>query len=602
MADFANPHKTTADDIARALRRAEAERLRGVEAARGDGPGPARETLRRVLVARELARIAGRRRDGGTAAGADGPAGGTTGPAGAAGGGVRHGGGAVLDALRGRSAAAAPGKTRSRPGRQPAAVPQPARPAGKSPAAPRHTTPAAPRPAAPQPAPAGDAVPDAGVPRVDLAETVRTAPSKAAVFDALRAATAERRADPGVLREVRARFGTQPDDLWLAETIVRSGPEPLWSTADLGERSRRAGGAQPWAAEPGNIAGGIEDPDPDPDVGSERARRIAPIPAYLFPGTDPDLRALIIGGVHGNEPEGREVVERLRARLTKESAEGRPPRYTTILVPELVVATHHAYGERPAFEKRLLPAGRARSAPGRVEPNRNLPFPGTSYQEARKQGAGGKPELKTLPIDKNGNPIRGGTPAPEPQPPRDTDKFPTSSVRMLPETRALLALLERFKPQRVVSVHAHGLTTKEGDAPGVFVDPRGIDPRTQAVTDKAAGEADDRLTARLAGRAAEKVPEDLRAAAFAGNTFRKTSAPDAGSPTDVGTPGNVRYASSAHGEGNSLGMYAPVPTSARQGATTITVEVPEFPTKAALDQVTAAHAEAIDEIILRNPT
>ncbi|WP_439677663.1 hypothetical protein [Embleya sp. MST-111070] len=49
-------------------------------------------------------------------------------------------------------------------------------------------------------------------------------------------------------------------------------------------------------------------------------------------------------------------------------------------------------------------------------------------------------------------------------------------------------------------------------------------------------------------------------------------------------------------------MYAPVPTSARQGATTITVEVPEFPTKAALDQVTAAHAEAIDGIILRNPT
>ncbi|WP_439677664.1 hypothetical protein [Embleya sp. MST-111070] len=186
MADFANPHKTTADDIARALRRAEAERLRGVEAARGDGPGVAREALRRVLVAREPARIAGRRRDGGTAAGANATAGGATGSTGAAGGGVRHGGGAVLDALRGRSAAAAPGKARSRPGRQPAAVPQPARPAGKSPAGPRHTAPAAPHPAAPQPAPAGDATPDAGVPCVDLAETVRTAPSKAAVIERAR--------------------------------------------------------------------------------------------------------------------------------------------------------------------------------------------------------------------------------------------------------------------------------------------------------------------------------------------------------------------------------------------------------------------------------
>lgn len=346
----------------------------------------------------------------------------------------------------------------------------------------------------------------------ELSETVRTAATKGAVFDALRSQPAEQRADPAVLREVRARFAQQPDDLWLAETIVRSGPEPLWSAADLTERSRRATGTHPWAAEAGNIAAGVVDPDPDVGTGRVAPRKIDPIPVYLFPGTEPDLRALIIGGVHGNEPEGREVVERLRAQLAKESAEGRPPRFTTILVPELIVATHHPYGERPAFETRLLPAGSARSKPGKVEPNRNLPFPGVSYQEARKLGAGGKPELETLPSDEHGNPIYSE----KPRTPRDTSKFSTSSERMLPETRALLSLMERFNPQRIVSVHAHRLTKGVGDAPGVFVDPRGIDPRTGAVKDSAAVTADDALTTELMSRAVAYVPTSLRAGSFAG--------------------------------------------------------------------------------------
>lgn len=417
--------------------------------------------------------------------------------------------------------------------------------------------------------------------RSQLSDLVRTAATKGEVFDALRAAGAADRADPTVLHEARHRFIGQPDDLWLAETLVRSGAEPLWSLADMRERQRRAAAGH-WAPEAGNIAAGLEDPNPD----AAPHRRIPPVTAYFFPGTDANRRALIIGGVHGSEPEGREVVERLRTRLARESAAGRPPLFTTILVPELIAATHHAYGGPRDLGARNVRVGRgeARAGGGRVEPNRNFPFPGETYAQARARGAGGGAELQTLPIDPRGNPIRSATP----RAPRDTARFTTSSQRMLPETRVLLALLERFKPERIVSVHAHGLGTTVGDAPGVFVDPRGTDPRTGAATDPAANAADQALTQSLLAHSSAATPAAQRGAAFAGN------APRAGSTTP-----NVLYTSSVHGEGNSLGMYGPVATAARPAATTITVEVPEFGSTAQLDPVVDAHTAAIDDVILR---
>lgn len=52
---------------------------------------------------------------------------------------------------------------------------------------------------------------------------------------------------------------------------------------------------------------------------------------------------------------------------------------------------------------------------------------------------------------------------------------------MIPETRILIGLIERFQPERIASVHAHSLKNIVGDAPGIFVDPRGVDPRTGTV-------------------------------------------------------------------------------------------------------------------------
>ncbi|MFD9892302.1 DUF4157 domain-containing protein [Amycolatopsis sp. NPDC059027] len=434
------------------------------------------------------------------------------------------------------------------------------------------------------------AAPRHAVQHATLAERVQTAKSKGEVFDALRAGSEADRKDPAVLTAVEAKLAGQPDDLWLARTIIAHGAEPLWDAKDLTERSDRARKGN-WAPEAGNIEAGQADPDPDPS----RDRQIQPIKIYLFPGRNPDQRVLVLGGVHGDEPEGREVVERLRTRLAKESAAGNPPAFTTILVPELISLTHREYGlpERPQ-SGRYVPAGRTRKGGGELDPNRNYPLPGETYAQARERGKSGGAELVTHPIDRDTGETQFNTPT---RPPEDFTKtkdgkkksFNTSSIRLLPETRALIKLMERFKPTRIVSVHSHSLTSKIGDAPGVFVDPRGTDPNTGKLTDPKAAAADDALTQELLAKTRSHA-RDARPSAFAGNAPRRTEiAP------------NVHYSSSEHAEGNSLGMYGPVATAERPAATTITVELPKLTDKAELDKLVDAHVAGLDEVILREP-
>jgi hypothetical protein len=99
-------------------------------------------------------------------------------------------------------------------------------------------------------------------------------------------------------------------------------------------------------------------------------------------------------------------------------------------------------------------------------------------------------------------------------------------IPLMMETVALLKLIERFKPSRIASVHAHRFddakgATKGKDAPGVFVDPRGgfdkkIDPafpmqvkKAQKAARKAKKDADAAQktfdTAKKALDAAQKV-------------------------------------------------------------------------------------------------
>ena len=108
---------------------------------------------------------------------------------------------------------------------------------------------------------------------------------KGEVFNILRA-NGPIASDPDLEQCLTRIFGsnadpaTETDDRWLADQIVRFGPEPLWPAAAIQERERRAHDpAHPWAPEAGNIEATIgvgAQSDADPCVllpGHQRAPR-----------------------------------------------------------------------------------------------------------------------------------------------------------------------------------------------------------------------------------------------------------------------------------------------------------------------------------------
>jgi hypothetical protein len=424
-----------------------------------------------------------------------------------------------------------------------------------------------------------------------LSESVEAAATKGEAFDILRAA-GPAPGDTDLSTVIQARFGDQPDDFWLAKTLQANGPETLWPIDLINERVRRAHAGVGWKPEAGNIAATLPDPDPDP------GQSLPPTIAYFFPGQT-EHRALIIGGVHGGEPEGVEVVERLRALLATQSKAGHPPYFTTILVPNLIPRTYS--GPTPPTDReshQQVPGGvslvKGKQKTRKVEPNRNFPQPGTSYAAARKLGATRSDTAELLYENPHTHSVA---------PPQKDSSTRHTSIRMLPETRILIKLLERFQPERLASVHAHSLSedAAQGNAPGIFVDPRGVnadtgkptDPTNPALASQTA--ADDDLARRLvvAGRSQFGGARTGKADPFWGN--RGSSGPT-----------EVRYALGAtHAEGNSLGMYAPIPVpGVRPGITTVTVEVPEWAgTKDATDlpRIEDLDSKLLDEIFLGDP-
>lgn len=307
-------------------------------------------------------------------------------------------------------------------------------------------------------------------------------------------------------------------------------------------------------------------------------------------------RALIIGGVHNRtEPQGSAVVNKLKQALAARIGAGQPPFFTTILVPDLF-----ATGRCDPNSERWIRGGIGRDRQGRVqasrsvEPNRNFPLPGEGLAAVRARGSSGSTEPELVFRDP-ANPSASPRSA---QDRRGAGKGGTS-IRMLPETRALIPLIEHFRSERIASVHAHSLKSIPGDAPGLFVDPRGVDPTTGAVTNAARAAEDDRLAASMvrAGRTR------LGASPIAGGP----SVPFVGNA--AGTPrATVRYASGAHAEGDSLGSWAPVPVAsgpgARSGITTVTIEVPQWldaSQAAQLDRIEALHANLLATIFLEDP-
>jgi hypothetical protein len=232
---------------------------------------------------------------------------------------------------------------------------------------------------------------------------------KGEVFNILRA-NGPIAADPDLEPCLTRIFGsnadpaTETDDRWLADQIVRFGPEPLWPATAIQERERRAHDpAHPWAPEAGNIEATI-------GVGAHRP----PIHAFYFPGTSA-RRAMIIGGVHGTEQAGVEVVNRL---LDQMRAPGAPqPVFSVIVVPSL-------------FPENV--AAGQRKTPGHPDPNRQMPAVGTA--------------------------------------PGTTDSLGRT---IEPENLVLLDLIERFQPERIASVHGHSPPRPGGaDMPSITDDPR----------------------------------------------------------------------------------------------------------------------------------
>ena len=168
-----------------------------------------------------------------------------------------------------------------------------------------------------------------------------------------------------------------------------------------------------------------------------------PIEAFFFRGSS-DRRALVIAGVHGTERQGMEVARRLISDL---QSLPQPPGFTTIIVPSLF-PDNAASGT----------AGSRESGP--TPTNRNFPPPSEDLAAATAAG--------------------GGTAV-------DASKSGGKRTRaILPENLLLLELMERFHPERILSIHG---TSGPGSA-GVFYDRRSLRPdEVQAARDWAKGNA-----------------------------------------------------------------------------------------------------------------
>jgi hypothetical protein len=333
-----------------------------------------------------------------------------------------------------------------------------------------------------------------------------------------------------------------------------------------------------------------------------------PIEAFFFRGST-DRRALVIAGVHGTERQGMEV-----ARMLLTDLKAQQPVFTVIVVPSLFPdnAARGKFGERES---------------GDTPTNRNFPLPTEDLAAARRAGRGTAVDA--------------------------TVSKGSRSRAILPENLLLLELIERFHPERIISIHG---TSAPGQA-GVFYDPRTLQPsEIQLAREWAAGNAymrippdeqespegqkrlrdlEERLfherlaqlmdrdrelssvaatqidvaTRPIPGREARSVGREKDNATTTAEDLKNRRAHPsiAGNVGKSGAISNFFWGGSTPG-GTSLGGYAPP-----RGISVFTVEPPidrastDYPTK--LDQVTTAnrrielqaYAEAVRTILLGNP-
>ena len=252
--------------------------------------------------------------------------------------------------------------------------------------------------------------------------------NKGSIFSFLRMLSPT--ADADLIRFIDSIFPLNTDDSWLAHAIIRNGPEPLWPLTDIQERQRRAM-TNAWLPEPGNIRGVI-------GTGSHS------VEAFYFRGIS-DRRALIIGGVHGSEPGGVEVVHDLLELMRSPAAP--MPFFSVIIVPEVFSANIHA---TRSLEDRRASTGNVRAIVSGATTSVSAPDPNRQF------------------------PAVGSDPATDPALHCVVDE---QQRCIEPENLALLDIIHRFQPERVASVHGHSAQTntaallKKG-GPSITTDPR----------------------------------------------------------------------------------------------------------------------------------
>jgi len=279
-----------------------------------------------------------------------------------------------------------------------------------------------------------------------------------------------------------------------------------------------------------------------------------PIRAYYFQGRTAE-RALIVGGVHGSEQSSVEVTNILVENLLT----GPIPRFTTIVVPVLFPANlEAAQAANPPIcpSRGCDPISPGRSTPGEADPNRQYPPIGYSLDTARSEGAA------LGPVDEQDRPME-------------------------PETVMLLELIERFRPIRIASVHAHSMRGRQRrgrDMPGIFGERS--DP------------TDDALALSMAQHA------QMGGARVPGN-WLGSDRPEPDYPPSA----------PSISAGITLGGWAPHPISEggpqdRPAMTIITVEVQHYhPSSAELTEADRnrrvreleAHSDALRDIFLEQP-
>lgn len=152
-------------------------------------------------------------------------------------------------------------------------------------------------------------------------------------------------------------------------------------------------------------------------------RKGKPVEFYFFPGKS-DKKALVIAGMHGSELSSIEVAE----ELVKTLSQGGMPYYNVVIVPTLF--PDNAQVAIADKKNRVLDNTGRYTDEHAADPNRQMP-------------PLGKPFLDEEPLDAMNREIEG-------------------------ENAALLQLIQAYKPDRMVSIHA----IKDKNRAGVFADPR----------------------------------------------------------------------------------------------------------------------------------